>query len=540
MTMKEYPTTNCKPAALKYLKKGYSVIPIKPNKKPFIQWEEFQKRQPTQDEVHEWWRKWPSANVAIVTGKISGICGIDVDEKIGFEAIEEYIPDNLEIPTCKTPKEGHHLHFQMPEQPIGNNTRTIPGCDFRGEGGYLIVPPSKGYKWLDSLNLSDAEPPPLPMQVLNKYLYALTYKENGRKIVEKNLPERNITFDEPGRDETLFHLAHHLVKGGMPLASIEKYLTFFASNCNPPFPKNEKEAKIKSALERGQRQERNLSQELRELIFSTNGLLFTTDIYKILLISTIQGQKLVWKVLNKMTEEGILEKVKDRVGCYRRIEKECEDINFLNASTHTVEISLPFEIEKKVKIMPGNIIVIAGEINAGKTAFLLNVVKDNMAYFDICYFSSEMGDAEMRERLSKFDIPLNAWNFKPKERSDNFGDVIVGGEGRINIIDYLELYDNFYLVSKHIAEIYKKLNGAIAIVALQKNPGTNVGVGGFRSLEKPRLYLAMSKGKLRIVKAKNWKDRINPNGQEINFTLADGCKFKSKDGWHLTELGDSV
>jgi hypothetical protein len=138
-----------------------------------------------------------------------------------------------------------------------------------------------------------------------------------------------------------------------------------------------------------------------------------------------------------------------------------------------------------------------------------------------------------------FDLPLKDWTFKARERTDNFSDVVVSGEGRINIIDYLELHTDFYKVSKHLAEIYKKLKGAIAIVALQKNPGIDVGLGGSRGLEKPRLYLAMSPGKLKIVKAKNWTTSKNPNGLEIGFSLVEGCKFIQKRGWNAVyETGE--
>jgi ABC-type phosphonate transport system ATPase subunit len=196
---------------------------------------------------------------------------------------------------------------------------------------------------------------------------------------------------------------------------------------------------------------------------------------------------------------------------------------------------LPFEIDKKVEIMPGNIIAIAGEVNAGKTAFLLNVLNENMHKFEIHYFSSEMGGSELKKRLKKFDYPLSLseWKFKFKERSDNFGDIIVSGEGKINIIDYLELHDNFFLVAKHLSDIHKRLKGAIAIVAIQKNPGTDTGLGGFRGMEKPRLYLAMSKGKLKIVKAKNWATPVNPNNLEVGFKIVDGCKLIKTGDWHL-------
>ena len=145
-----------------------------------------------------------------------------------------------------------------------------------------------------------------------------------------------------------------------------------------------------------------------------------------------------------------------------------------------------------------------------------------------------MGAAELRGRLSKFqDTSLSAWEkVKFKERSGNFGDVIVPGEGNINIIDFLELYDNFYEVSGKLAEIHNKLKGAVAIVAQQKNRGADTGLGGERTIEKPRLSLNMGHGFLKIRKNKNRIGGENTDGQRINFKLINGCKFIPQGGWH--------
>ena len=78
-------------------------------------------------------------------------------------------------------------------------------------------------------------------------------------------------FCEGNRDNALFHLANHLVKGGMPVENIRIYLEFIAQNCNPSFPKKEIQAKIQSALKRADDRDKSLSQEIREWIVTTNG-----------------------------------------------------------------------------------------------------------------------------------------------------------------------------------------------------------------------------------------------------------------------------
>ena len=64
-------------AALDYAGRGYSVIPVRGDKKPFISWTEHQKRRATAEDIQEWAAKYPGASVGIVTGEISGILVID-------------------------------------------------------------------------------------------------------------------------------------------------------------------------------------------------------------------------------------------------------------------------------------------------------------------------------------------------------------------------------------------------------------------------------------------------------------------------------
>ena len=75
--------------ALAYLAKGYSVIPLRVgDKRPAISWSEYQKRKPTEDEVKGWWAQWPDANIALVTGAVSGLWVLDVDVKGGAKGGE--------------------------------------------------------------------------------------------------------------------------------------------------------------------------------------------------------------------------------------------------------------------------------------------------------------------------------------------------------------------------------------------------------------------------------------------------------------------
>jgi hypothetical protein len=179
-----------------------------------------------------------------------------------------------------------------------------------------------------------------------------------------------------------------------------------------------------------------------------------------------------------------------------------------------------------VRLFPGNIILVAGEVESGKTALMLNIIYENMATWNINYFNSEMGEVELGERLSKFkDIELKDWRFRAIEHSENFHDVIVPGKQNLNIIDYLELLQDFYLVGAEISKIHRRLDGAIAIICIQKNPGVDHGLGGWRAYEKPRLALNIEKTNVEIVKCKNYVTKNSPRGKRFYFKVEDGHKL---------------
>jgi hypothetical protein len=152
-------------AALWYQKNGYSVIPVKKNKKPYIKWEKYQTERADPGQVTTWWKKWPHANIAIVTGKISGIDVVDCDSEDGKSALNDFLPETLILPISKTP---HGYHYFFKHSPgLSNGVRVITDTDLRTTGGYIIVPPSgngkgKTYAWLPEMSIAKVEPPAMP------------------------------------------------------------------------------------------------------------------------------------------------------------------------------------------------------------------------------------------------------------------------------------------------------------------------------------------------------------------------------------------
>ena len=147
------------PQMLVYLKRGFSVIPVGKDKKPMLSWEQYQKQRPTEDEIAQWCLEKNPAGVAIITGAISGIVVLDVEVDGDTSGLD--IPTT---PTAKTGGGGRHYFFKHPEHPVKNRVR-IDGrkMDLRGDGGYVVAPPSRSvkgqYEWLVGLDTPFAEMP---------------------------------------------------------------------------------------------------------------------------------------------------------------------------------------------------------------------------------------------------------------------------------------------------------------------------------------------------------------------------------------------
>jgi KaiC/GvpD/RAD55 family RecA-like ATPase len=138
-------------AALQYQQMGFSVIPLRPKEKlPLFPWSEFQKRRATESEIRKWWMDCPNANVGIVTGTISGVAVVDLDGTVGISnGVRMSLPSTMTSLTGG----GRQLFYKYREGVCNSASKIAEGVDVRGEGGYIVAPPSvhpngKRYQWL--------------------------------------------------------------------------------------------------------------------------------------------------------------------------------------------------------------------------------------------------------------------------------------------------------------------------------------------------------------------------------------------------------
>ncbi len=127
--------------------------------------------------ITKWWSAWPDANIGLTTGAGSGVVVLDVDGAEGMASLDALEAKHGPIgatPRSHTPRPGQHILFAHPGYRVKNSTGKragiAPGLDVRGDGGYIIAPPSRHlnggrYAWAAGMKLGTVDFAPMPAWV---------------------------------------------------------------------------------------------------------------------------------------------------------------------------------------------------------------------------------------------------------------------------------------------------------------------------------------------------------------------------------------
>ncbi|MCX7091989.1 MAG: bifunctional DNA primase/polymerase [Methylobacter sp.] len=211
-----------------------------------------------QQQITQWWTKHPDANIGVPTGALSGWYVVDVDHKNrgidNYKRFNEQHANDLPSANLKvrTGGGGCHLIYGQPSdgQAVGSGTNIgrLQSVDFRGDGGYIVVPPSshvsgRNYRWQDNCAFKDSEDlarlQPLPAILADLVnLSARTHSQVAQDSV-----------NEGGRNNYLFKQACRFRRDGV---TDEELLTIVCAEnqatCHPPLDLTEVEQIVGSAL----------------------------------------------------------------------------------------------------------------------------------------------------------------------------------------------------------------------------------------------------------------------------------------------------
>jgi Fe2+ or Zn2+ uptake regulation protein len=543
-------------AALDYLNVfQFSVIPILiKGKIPMVRWQDYQSALAEEGKVVEWWTRWPDANVGVVTGKVSGITVVDVDTDAGMEALKRFLPPLFITPTVRTQKGGHHLYFQYVPG-LSNRVRAIEGIDVRNDGGFVVAPPSQGehgeYRWLEGMGLGSTdleEMPPTLVEALKNSTYTPAAALPARTVTPESLVQGS-------RNDSVFHAALALVKGG--ISGQNELFTLIrpiGAACTPPLPYREIAVICDSALKHVPQRLKTVADDVLDWINQASGNFDVNMIYSDIRVKDDKAAMAhVRQIIKRMVDGGdLISFEQGRYTLYRHPDPDLQEINLDAAVVKDIDFQLPLGLHNLIRMYPGNIVVIAGEPNVGKTAFMLESIRMNMDKFDMDYYTSEMSGTElkMRRDLYRDYYPDLKWKWHPYEKNVRFNQEIArpGRRGHVSVVDFLEVTDEFYRIGTRMSEIHEALGGeGLALVAIQKGWHKDLGRGGDLGMEKPRVYVTMSysqglsRGMMRIVKAKSFRDPgRNPNGLVRPFSIHYGHHFESAHDWMTMEEYDSL
>lgn len=255
-------------AALGYADRGRPVFPCTLDKKPLTA-TGFKNATADLATIRKWWTRHPGASIGSPTGGDTGIFVVDVDMPDGPVTLARLEQENGPLPATleqRTGSGGRHLFFNHPGWIIRNSAKRLgPGLDTRGDGGYVILPPSPHpsgnlYEWTTRHPIAEA-----PAWLLEKLTERQTEKpapmatggEYGRAALARELADLTGTAEGSRNDRlntAAFSLGQLVAGGELDRGQVEAALTAAAASIGLPY--QEAAATIRSGLEGGSREPR--------------------------------------------------------------------------------------------------------------------------------------------------------------------------------------------------------------------------------------------------------------------------------------------
>ncbi|MEZ4651963.1 MAG: bifunctional DNA primase/polymerase [Candidatus Eisenbacteria bacterium] len=236
--------------ALRLAELEYAVFPCAPGTKVPATENGFYDATTDPSRIEEWWRKTPSANLALYT---RGLLVVDIDTNgtpNPWPPTRAHAADLERVPRTRSPRGGSHHYFR---QPSGRDWRCTESkianhVDTRANGGYVVLPPSFAegdwYRWVEplSLRIEDlSEPPGWLAELVDAHSQSTTPTTESR--ARSALAPKDASLIPSGqRNATLASLAGTMRRVGMARNEIlAALLETNRTRCLPPLADREVE-----------------------------------------------------------------------------------------------------------------------------------------------------------------------------------------------------------------------------------------------------------------------------------------------------------
>ena len=204
------------------------------DKKPLVKWAE---AATTEINMLNGWYESTGANIAVACGKRSGIIVIDIDKNHdGYESMADLLIKYgalPQTPVVTTGSGGEHIYFKHPGIEIRNSAGKLGrGIDVRGDGGYVIAPPSihpngNAYEWVVD--------PSTPLADMPEWMIELLQERTETQPVNPDA-----TYITGERNNALTQVAGAMRRKGLSEDAIFAALQVHnREKCNPPLTDGE-------------------------------------------------------------------------------------------------------------------------------------------------------------------------------------------------------------------------------------------------------------------------------------------------------------
>ncbi len=242
----------------------------------------------------------------------------------------------------------------------------------------------------------------------------------------------------------------------------------------------------------------------KEYLPFQKGKTFTTeDVYNFFQLQKFSPQKAsrikhaISEVLYNLSQVNVKKELVQNGKYYRLVDETIDEVRWWESKEDIVEapLRLPMELNDFCLLDLPCLIVITSPTNHGKTAFILNLISQNIydgsPYNDNTFLYESDPPEQLKRRFNKFEFRFPVPPpFKVFRRLSNFEDII--HPDGLNLIDYIRVdTQKMWAVQDTLLKILTKLTTGIAVVALQKPPGRDLAYGKDFTAIDATLYMSI-------------------------------------------------
>lgn len=212
----------------------------------------------------------------VITGRLSNLVVLDIDPRHGGdESLKDWEAQHGPLPEtvrCLTGGGGAHYYFAYPPTlEVRNTTAVLPGVDRRGEGGYVLAPPSLHasgvpYRWEIGQGPEEIAVAAVPDTHRALFEEGQTRAPTTGALDLEALTEGRLRIAEGTRNDRLTRIAGHYVGEGRPEWEVRQLLHGInVQACDPPLPEQEIDHLVASICGREARRHAMAAQVSRRL-----------------------------------------------------------------------------------------------------------------------------------------------------------------------------------------------------------------------------------------------------------------------------------